>query len=445
MNRKIQGTVLTALLAVSTLVVAPAAQADGPRTQRAGSGTSALLATNSTVSSTTTLRVVGNGGPRATVQTARTARVTVKHTSLKVRAGESIRIVVNGRAASGTPLGKKNARLQYRANSSKKWKTLGNQTTNSKGKATLYWRATSSGDYRIAITPASGKAAVLSKTMKVTVSKANRTLAQRAKVAKNELGKPLQATKKLSAKARKSASSSAKSVRYRNYKSATVVEVSKGSRVNTWIVRGKINTLYRKAGGATGTYGVPVRDAKCGLLEGGCVQQFTKGTIYSSNYKKAATGVKIRGIKGEIAAAAQSQVGYRKKYRGDASVQHTKYNKWSGRTHAWCAMFVFWAADASGNRSVIPPIYRIPSQESWVKKNWKTSKNSPKVGDLAFIDSRGYGRATHIAYVVAVKDGWVTTIEGNTASSFPAGHRGVSKGKRHVSRVMYFGTPNWGA
>jgi hypothetical protein len=94
---------------------------------------------------------------------------------------------------------------------------------------------------------------------------------------------------------------------------------------------------------------------------------------------------------------------------------------------------------------VIPPIYRIPTQESWVKKNWKTTKNSPKVGDLAFIDSRGYGRATHIAYVIAVKDGWVTTIEGNTASSFPAGHRGVSKGKRHVSRVMYFGTPNWNA
>ncbi|MFD2839843.1 hypothetical protein ACFSYH_04575 [Populibacterium corticicola] len=120
------------------------------------------------------------------------------------------------------------------------------------------------------------QAAVLSKTMKVTVSKTNRTLAQRVKVAKNELGKPLKATKKLSAKATKSASSSAKSVRFQNYKSATVVEVSKGSSVNTWIVRGKINTLYRKAGGATGTYGVPVSDAKCSYSIGDLVLLISK-------------------------------------------------------------------------------------------------------------------------------------------------------------------------
>jgi hypothetical protein len=369
--------------------------------------------------------------------------VTVKHSSALLRKGESIRLVIKAVGSDGKALAKKNARVQYRASSSKSWKTLGSKPTSKSGKTTIYWRAAKSGQYRVAVTPKSGASAIASKTIKVSIKAGNRTLGQRAKIAKNEIGSPTSGIKKLSKSQLKAKAPNSKSVQYRNYKSATLVKVVKTSRTKTWIVRGAINTLYRKAGGPSGTYGVPTSDAKCGLIESGCVQRFSKGTIYSSSYKSAATGVKIVGTKGEIAAAATSQVGYKKKWSQNPVRHTTKYNKWAGSSWHWCSMFVFWSADASGNASTIPEKYRIGNFVKWTKNNWTTTHTKPKVGDVGFIDTMGAGYPTHASIVVGVKGNQITTIEGNTARQFPTGYRGVSKQTRVVSGFEFFARPNY--
>lgn len=377
----------------------------------------------------------------AATTTASKARLSVLHTSTSIRKGESIRLFVTAVNSSGAPVAKKSAKVQYRASSSGSWKTLGSKPTSKSGKVSIFWRAAASGQYRIVVKPSSTAQSIASKTITVSVTSGNRTLADRARVAKNEIGAATSGVKKLSAT--KAKSNSAKAVSYQNYKSATLVKVSKSSGTKTWIVRGAINTLYRNSGGAGGTYGVPVADAKCGLLESGCVQKFTKGTIYSSSYKSSATGVKVTGAKGEIAAAATSQVGYKKKWTQNPVRHTTKYNTWAGSNWHWCSMFVFWSAAASGNASTIPEVYRIGNFVKWTKENWTTTRTKPKVGDVGFIDTMGAGYPTHASIVVAVNGNQITTIEGNTARQFPSGYRGVSKQVRTISGFEFFARPEY--
>ncbi|MCX6500278.1 MAG: lysozyme M1, partial [Arthrobacter sp.] len=48
----------------------------------------------------------------------------------------------------------------------------------------------------------------------------------------------------------------------------------------TRTVTGSIRTAYWTAGGQGGSLGYPVTDQRCGLVGGGCQQDFQSGTIY---------------------------------------------------------------------------------------------------------------------------------------------------------------------
>ena len=64
-------------------------------------------------------------------------------------------------------------------------------------------------------------------------------------------------------------------------------------RTGARVVSGSVRTAWWKAGGAGGALGYPITDTLCGIHGGGCRQEFTGGSIYSST----ASGARIvRGV-----------------------------------------------------------------------------------------------------------------------------------------------------
>lgn len=379
---------------------------------------------------------------QSTLATAAKAAVTVKHTTGSVRTGESIRLVAQARAQGGSVVSKGLLRVQFKPTGGS-WKSVIVSRTNTAGKYAVDWRPDRSGHVRVAVRPASGGSYIISPAITVSVSTANRNLTQRQNILKHNIGTKKGSLGRLSASQRRAANvKNLKSVAYQRYSKAMIVRNTVGGASSAYVIRGKILSAYLNAGGPKGRYGVPLMDAQCGLLDNGCVQQFSRGTIYSSSTSKNATGVTATGKPGEVAAAATSQVGYTKKWSGSASVQHTKFNNWAGYTTHWCGHFVSWSAAASGNPHVTP-----------VRKNFNTlhqhllnkyaKKRTPKVGALAFIDTMGAGRATHMGIVTAVGGGKVTVIEGNTVGNLPKNTRGVLKRNRTPSSILYYVYPNY--
>lgn len=184
---------------------------------------------------------------------------------------------------------------------------------------------------------------------------------------------------------------------------------------------GKIGAAYLARGGPAGTYGVPIRDAECGLIEGGCVQRFSNGTLYSNDGKKKASGTAVRGRQGEVVSAARSQVGYQFRY-ANSSRQQTKFNKFMGNDRAWCSFLQSWASTASGNVSLIPRSKSFTAFKKDVNRTMKTGK-TPKVGAPVFFNTYApAGVVTHVGLVVGVSGSSIRIIDGNTGGNLPAGH-----------------------
>ena len=237
------------------------------------------------------------------------------------------------------------------------------------------------------------------------------------------------------------------SVRYESYAKGMLVEVTKNGNTRTWLVRGKILKKYKKAGGPEGKYGVPTGDAKCGLMEKGCLQRFTGGALYEKKSLKRAYGQKGRTKATELLAVARSQLSYR------SGRLYSKYNKWTkSGGQPWCAAFQSWVAAASGNRKAIPKFARLYQLAPYARKNMMTFTNSskkhkPKLGTLVFFDFRNGGRGpepSHVGMVIKAKKNTVVTIEGNasrSASFNPS--RGIFIHERPRSRVVFYAYPNW--
>ncbi len=139
--------------------------------------------------------------------------------------------------------------------------------------------------------------------------------------------------------------------RYQTFAKGMLVEVDTGSRIVTWYVYQDFLAKYEELGRWNGDLGLPRRDVKCGLLEGGCVQLFTGGSVYT-NTSSMSPGTYVgygSTEKTEALAAALSQVGYE-----EPSWQDSKYNAWIGGSDVWCQVFVAWAMDASGNPNHAP-------------------------------------------------------------------------------------------
>lgn len=93
-----------------------------------------------------------------------------------------------------------------------------------------------------------------------------------------------------------------------------------------------------------------------------------------------------------------------------------KYSSWYGLVGPWCAMFVTWCADRSGNLDVIPRHAYTPAGAAWYQDRRQFDR-VPRVGSLAFYDVSGLGRISHVGIVesVTTHGAWYA-IEGNSSA-----------------------------
>lgn len=94
------------------------------------------------------------------------------------------------------------------------------------------------------------------------------------------------------------------------------------------------------------------------------------------------------------------------------------YNSSWGADTAWCACFVSWAMDACGGFTIGGENACYANVDSFLAAfveadQWKTE--SPNTGDIIFFDwiVDSERNAQHVGVVLAEKDGYVYTIEGN--------------------------------
>lgn len=423
-RRRSRGRTLTILVCSLALLGAPAAAHAAPGAARPDVRLAAVSPT-----------AIEAAVPRAAARTSVSLRLSQK----KIRKAE--RIWFAGRV-SGPSAGGRKVVLERRKVGTKTWKAYTSTRTKSSGRFSGTVRPSAQFHYRVRVV-ANGTT-VRSKTQTVRFTKGTRTIASRAKtIASSRLGKARTGTTSLTAKQR--AATKAKSVtkvRHKRYSKGILVEVTKKGTTRTWFVTGKISRAYLAAGGPTGRYGVPIADAKCGLLESGCVQRFTRGTLYSSSAKKKAVGTTTTGRRGEVIATARSQVGYTYKYK-DSGSQSTKFNRWMGTTRAWCSFFLSWSSSASGNGGTIPKINKFSAFKSHVNRTMPTG-STPKVGALVFFNTYGpSGVATHVGLVVDVKRSTIRVVDGNTVGNLPASTRGILERDWPRSRALYYAYPSY--
>ena len=114
--------------------------------------------------------------------------------------------------------------------------------------------------------------------------------------------------------------------------------------------------------------------------------------------------------------AALSQSGYAEGTNND-----NKFGIWYNMNYQpWCAMFVSWCANEAGILGTVIPRYASCA----VGRDWYRSQGrfylangeyEPKAGDVFFTSSSSYPNGgAHTGIVVAYKDGYIYTIEGNS-------------------------------
>ncbi len=113
---------------------------------------------------------------------------------------------------------------------------------------------------------------------------------------------------------------------------------------------------------------------------------------------------------GDIVSIAKSQVG---------NVGGRKYWEWYGFDQhvEWCAIFVSWSANESGDLNVIIPKFsRVEDGIAWFKNKgkWQTGNYIPKSGDLIFFDWNQDNDPDHVGIVEKIDDNYIYTVEGNS-------------------------------
>jgi hypothetical protein len=348
------------------------------------------------------------------------------------RKGETIwvsgRLVIGGSGASG-----RQVVVQARGRGTTTWSKIATLRTSSTGRYSLRLRPGLSREYRTIFRATDTVAGSRSVVRQAFLVRKARTNASRAEVMGSKIGTPQTRLRRVSS-----------SVAYRSFSSGMLVTVSR-TTTRTWWVQGGILQEYLRRGGPGGSLGVPRQDARCRLLWGGCVQRFSKGVVYvNSQGGRAVTSVK--GRKGEVIAAARSQVGYtvRRQYDSSRYVYHSKFNDWKNSTSPWCGIFQSWAFAASGNGGL------VPQSKYWVRYRDTVRRtlplgSTPRVGALAFVSYVASGEPSHTMLVVDKRPGEIRVIHGNTtgAGTLPRGTRGVLEQWVRESQVLYYAYPRY--
>jgi len=379
--------------------------------------------------------------PAASTATARV--VTTTATPAAVVRGEQV-LFAGAVKAGGKPVAGVTVQLVRRISATSR-EVLGYAVTSASGAYAIPGRPAVAGDYYVRVLASGTSPAAHGPVLPVRLVGGNRTLDQRAQLLAARLGAATGGVTTLSAKARAAVGDSAVTrVRTRAYARGALVEVTRGGVVRTWFVGSKIRTRFVAKGGAAGTFGVPTQDARCGLLEQGCIQQFSKVAAYQSGTVAAAHYQQGRGAAAQYLATARAQLGYR-----EPAWRKSKYNAWVGGHLAWCSVFQSWVAAASGQPGAVPKRATFPSFVKAVKAQLRTySRGTSKVhaGTLVIYDlaTGGRGAPTHAGVVVRVTKTKVTAIEGNSSTGLGfTDKRGVYVHTRARSSVVLFAEPAW--
>ncbi len=173
---------------------------------------------------------------------------------------------------------------------------------------------------------------------------------------------------------------------------------------------------------------------------------YSTGKAYrNSYYYKAASSYKLTGdVRYDLISLAFTQLGY---HSGDSddemhgeNILGTKsfaeYNRIYGKTdngqgngtsygYYWCCCFVSWCMRQVGvDKAIVPTMCASRKMISALEKNGQykeaSSGYTPICGDMIFfMDADGWA-ATHIGFVVGVKDNLIYTIEGNANNNVMA-------------------------
>lgn len=103
------------------------------------------------------------------------------------------------------------------------------------------------------------------------------------------------------------------------------------------------------------------------------------------------------------------------------------------RNDEWCAMFTSVIAHMNGlTRDQFPYEVSVFYQMKWAKDKglWFTKPELAKPNDLIVFDWKSNGTYDHVGFVVSVKDGIITTIEGNKDST--VSYRRISTKSREI-------------
>jgi len=286
--------------------------------------------------------------------------------------------------------------------------------------------------YRLRVTGTSAVTGALSVTLKT----GGRTLEEREATVAWRLGAVKSSIRDI---AQGDLPSGADSGRYRLYERGTLVEVVTDSVPHTWFVFDRTATKYGQLDRWEGRLGVPLRDARCGLMEGGCLQRFAGGALYQNGASMSPGVYAAYGtsVETELLAVGYSQVGYE-----EPSWRVNKYTKWLGSKPAWCMTWVAWVSTAAGYSSYVP---KSGSYESYLKTLKASGRlhysGVPPTGAIVLFDW-GSGTPSHTAYVTSRSGSYIYTLEGNTTDGTGDPQRGVYHRKRALSYVWAWYWPS---
>ena len=372
--------------------------------------------------------------PARLATAARRSALTAGVQERRLRKGETFwlfgKLTVGGSRASGRTVVAQRKRMNQHG-----WSTVGADTTNSSGRYSVRIRAGAVYEYRAIYRGSSTTRSSWTPRIGVSLTTTDRSMVSRDRQMGAALGRPTSGHRQVT-----------RSVVSRSYQTGILVKVTRSGRDRTWWVHGGILGEYRELGGARGRLGAPVMDAACGLDRGGCVQRFEGGVLYANaDGAEALTG--LTGVRGEVVAAARSQVGYAVRYDGGNGSRYdwySKYNVWARTNAPWCGLFQSWIFKASGHAALVPQSTTWGAYKDSVRRKLPTG-STPRVGALAFVSYIASGAASHTMFVVQVDGSRIKVIDGNTGGggTLPSGVRGVVEHWVPESQVLYYAYPRY--
>lgn len=133
---------------------------------------------------------------------------------------------------------------------------------------------------------------------------------------------------------------------------------------------------------------------------------------------------------------ARKQLGYRE---SPPHSNRTRYGAWYGLNgQPWCMMFLMWLFYMLGGMKLLP--CRTASCGQFMRAaqeagNWHTGTDC-QPGDIVIFTFSGNRKAEHCGIVEAVRDGYIVTIEGNTATGNDSNGGEVMRRNRAYSVVL---------